>query len=225
MREINDFGPIYAETNLDLLIAEPFNTFSNLIFLVIIIYWARKTKFHFKDYPLIVFCLPILFIGFVGGTIFHATRSHSIWLILDFVPIMILTITAAVRFWQMVTNSKVWGTICPLAIILLTRTFAQVFNLPRNFQISFGYLGLSTAILLPAFIYSYKNDFLGLKQLLLSICFIIIALIFRASDLALATYLPMGSHFLWHIFGALSVHYLISFIYITKTQINNNPED
>ncbi len=219
MREIKDFGPIYAETNLDLFIVEPFNTFSNLIFLVIIIYWSRKTKFRFKDYPLIVFCLPILFIGFVGGSIFHATRSHSIWLILDFVPIMILTITAAVRFWQMITNSKIWGTLCPLAIIFLTRTFAQVIDLPRNVRISFGYLGLSIAILLPAFLYSYRNDFIGLKQLLFSITFIIIALIFRASDQYFGQFIPMGTHFLWHIFGALSVHFLISFIFLTKTKI------
>lgn len=216
IRTIKDFGPVYAETNLDNLIVEPFNAFSNIIFLIIIIYWSRKTKLSFKDYPLIVFCLPILFLGFVGGTIFHATRSHNIWLIMDFVPIFILTITAAVRFWYMVTNSKIWGTVFPLAIIFLTRTFAQVIELPRNVRISFGYLGLSIAILLPAFLLSIRRDFLGMRRLLLAIGFIITALVFRAGDLYLGQFIPIGSHFLWHIFGALSVHNLISFIYITK---------
>ena len=96
---IQDFGPIYAETGKEGFLIEPFNTASNLIFLFLIIYWFLQVKDKWKEHPLIIVSLPILTIGFLGGSIYHATRSHNIWLFLDFMPIMILCLLAMLRFW------------------------------------------------------------------------------------------------------------------------------
>ena len=39
-----DFGPFYAETHMGRLPVEPWNTFSNLAFLAIAVYWAFKIR-------------------------------------------------------------------------------------------------------------------------------------------------------------------------------------
>lgn len=52
--EPNDQGPIYRETDMSRLLVEPWSTFSNLIFLAVFIYFAVKTRFSYKRFPLIV---------------------------------------------------------------------------------------------------------------------------------------------------------------------------
>ena len=89
-----DFGPIYAETDLTRFPVEPWNVASNLIFLIIIFLFARRTRLNYRRYPLVVLALPILAVGFTGGTIFHATRSNRLWLMMDYLPIMILCLLA-----------------------------------------------------------------------------------------------------------------------------------
>jgi len=54
-----DVGPIYAETDMAHFPVEPLNTISNLIFLVLVIYWAYKTRMSVVRYPLIVIALPL----------------------------------------------------------------------------------------------------------------------------------------------------------------------
>ena len=99
-RAIGDFGPTYFETNLDRFPVEPFNTYSNLIFLFILLFFCWRTRGDFRSFPASVLALPILCVGFVGGTLFHATRSYPLWLYMDFVPIALLVVLASLYFWN-----------------------------------------------------------------------------------------------------------------------------
>ena len=113
-----DFGPVYAETDLTRFPVEPFNTFSNLIFLLIVIYFVKKIKGNYKKYPLITFSLPLIFTGFIGGTIYHATRSSPLWLRMDYIPIIITVSGATNYFWQKLLNSILFGTVVWLLIVI-----------------------------------------------------------------------------------------------------------
>jgi hemolysin III len=87
----SDYGPTYTETVPGLVAGsfpvEPWKTWSNLIFVVLFVHIALRSRLDYRRYPLIVFSLPILAVGIVGGTVYHATRSHFMWLFLDFMPI------------------------------------------------------------------------------------------------------------------------------------------
>lgn len=93
-----DSGPIYQETIAGRFPVEPFNTISNFLFLLIILYFSRKVYANYKQHLFLAYCLPVLFIGFIGGTLYHATRSAEIWLLLDWVPIVLLCIATAIYF-------------------------------------------------------------------------------------------------------------------------------
>ena len=209
----NDFGPIYVETDLSRFPVEPWNTASNLIFLLIVIVIARKTKLDWRIHPLLVGGLPILLIGFVGGTLFHATRSRSLWLVMDFVPIFLLSVAAALRLWRSVLGNYVRATIALLLAALVPRFLAAALQLPFHYQISVGYSGLALAILLPAFWVSRVQDWRGVSLLCATTASFAAAVFFRSIDRAGVALLPMGTHFLWHLLGGVSVWCLMEFLY------------
>ena len=208
-----DFGPIYVETDLSRFPVEPWNTASNLIFLVIVIVMARKTRLNWRVHPLLVGGLPILLIGFIGGTLFHATRSRSLWLVMDFVPIFVLSVAAALRLWRSISGNYVRASIALLLAALGPRALAALLQLPFHYQISVGYSGLALAILLPAFWESRRRQWSGAPLLIATTVAFIGAVFFRSIDRAGVALLPMGTHFLWHILGGVSVWCLMEFLF------------
>lgn len=209
-----DFGPLYKETVLGRFPVEPWNTYSNIFFLLLVIYWARRTRFDHCRHPLIITILPILLIGFVGGTIFHATRSNRIWLFMDFMPILICSLLAAVDFWRRVLGSMTKGVLLVLLCFAVLRLFIHSLDLDLRLKITLGYSSLAISLLLPAVIHCVKNYWQNFVLLLGASCSFCIALFFRFIDQGLGAQLfPMGTHFLWHIFGALSVLFLTEYIY------------
>ena len=207
----NDFGPIYVETDMTRFPVEPWNTASNLIFLIIVVYFAWRTKLNYRTHPLIVFGLPVLFVGFIGGSVYHATRSHRIWLMLDFIPIFILTAAAALKFWKAVTGKWSYAVGGLLGCALAPRLIAGLLDLPFHYRISVGYAGLALAILFPAAIECRKNGGANWALLLSTCLAFAVAVAFRTLDRAGIALLPMGTHFLWHLFGGMSVWCLMEY--------------
>ncbi len=221
-----DFGPIYLETNLSRFPVEPFNTYSNLCFLALVLYFAYRTKFSLKDHPLTVSALPILLLGFVGGTIYHATRSHSIWLVLDFVPIAVLSLMAAAYLWHKITRRWILTVLLMVGLVVFPRAFIWTLDFPRSLKITTGYGILALSIILPAIIHCKKQRWKSISLLLLTFVSFSIALFFRWFDQnGAAEHLPMGSHFLWHLFGAVSTAGMMSYLFgveeLTLREIEN----
>jgi hypothetical protein len=221
---IHDFGPIYAETDPSHFPVEPYNSFSNLIFLVIVILYFRRTGLSFAKFPLTVSSLPILFTGFVGGTIYHATRSHSLWLFLDFIPIAVLVFCAAVYFWKRLTSRLLLAILIGPLLLIVLRFILSQFELSRYVVISLSYSAMALTILLPAFIYAFRTHRGILPLLWGSLGFFVIAVIFRSLDSwpQVSALFPMGTHFLWHIFGGISTCLMMEAIYRDEQAFNRN---
>ena len=96
----NDSGPIYLETAMGRFPVEPWNTYSNLLFLALIVFWFLRVRRNIRDHLFIAYCLPVFLLGWVGGTVYHATRSHEVWLFLDWAPIALLALAVAIFFWH-----------------------------------------------------------------------------------------------------------------------------
>lgn len=214
----NDFGPIYTETNMLQFPVEPWNTYSNIIFLLIFLYWLKKIHGGYNKHLLFSIGLPLLLIGFVGGTVFHATRMHPVWLYMDFMPILILLTLTAFHLWYLLTSKLSASIALTFASFGLNFVMRKFVFLPLVWKISLGYSLSAILVLLPAFILSYKHKWNGVGCLLFTIMYFFSAVLFRQIDKGLgAEVFPMGTHFLWHLCGGMSAFYIMKFIYIIET--------
>lgn len=192
---------------------EPWNTYSNVFFVVLLVYLAVRTRLSFARYPLVVISLPILCVGIVGGTLYHATRSNNLWLRMDYMPIMILCLLAALYFWKELFRGFVPALIAVLALFLAIRAPWFIAALPTAFKIGIGYTGMALVLILPAFLLSRREQWFGLKHLLGAVTAFAIAITCRFMDQGIGSeLLPMGTHWLWHIFGALSVYFMFTYL-------------
>lgn len=206
-----DGGPIYAETDLTLFFPEPWNALSSLAILLPAVYWAIKLRGDFKNYTFVYSCIPLLFLGGLGSTLFHAFRSSGWLLLMDVLPTAILTLTVSVYFWFKVLR-KVWLVPVVVAPLLLGRF--MIFNVvPRPYSINAGYLATGLMIFLPVLIFLVKTKFKHGSHIALSALMLAIALVFRERDHMLAEWLPMGSHFLWHLFSGVGAFFLAQYLY------------
>ncbi|MCB0738827.1 MAG: hypothetical protein KDC92_15045, partial [Bacteroidetes bacterium] len=198
----NDSGPIYKETFAGHWpIIEPFNTASNLVFLAIVIYWSFKVFKNVRQQQFLAFATPVLFIGFVGGTLYHGTRSHEVWLLMDWLPIAILTMAVSIHF-QVKNKYPIW-------LVLLISTFpflvgflvyAQL-NIPDKWASAIGYSNMGLVILGPIIHHLYKQNWRDAKWVWIALLLFAFAITFRTVENTSIDVLPMGTHFLWHTFG------------------------
>ncbi|PIY08990.1 MAG: hypothetical protein COZ18_09445 [Flexibacter sp. CG_4_10_14_3_um_filter_32_15] len=215
---VADSGPIYQETILGRLPVEPFNTASNLVFLFVIIYWASKIYPNFHRYRFMTYVIITLSIGYIGGTIYHGTRSHEIWLLMDWVSIFILSVSGVVYFFRKLGIHWLIMVVLVLFPFLLMFTLDAIPSLPRSIKNLIEYSSLAFTILLPIFFYLQKTNWFFKERILIGLLLFCIAIFFRTIDNTEISnnYFSMGKHFLWHIFGALAVHAVISYLYLVK---------
>jgi len=147
----HDRGPIYLETVMGRFPVEPWNTVSNLLFLALIVNWVwRLQRDGIGPHRFIAGALPVLFIGWVGGTIYHATRSANIWLFLDIGPIALLVIATAVFFWRRVRLAWFWIPLVVLGPTVLVMGGVSTLGLPRVMGPMIGYPMMAVSLLLAA---------------------------------------------------------------------------
>jgi hypothetical protein len=211
--ETNDFGPVYKESNFSNIIVEPWAVISNLGFLVIALYWFFKIRYDKKN-SFLLFLLPFLLIGFIGGTMFHATRSNQIWLFMDFLPIIFIFISIMIYFWNK-SGLKWWQILMIIMIPFFIMPILNLVGVSRGGP-SMGYSMMGIFLILPIFYYIFKINKKHWQLAVLAFISALIAIFFRSIDLLVP--FSMGTHFLWHLFGAFGTHLMFLYIY----RINNH---
>lgn len=208
-----DSGPIYRETLMGRLPVEPWNTWSNIVFLAVVLHWARLVYPHAKRHGFLSGALPVLFMGFVGGTVFHGTRSHEAWLLMDWVPIVVLCMACVVLFARRAGLSWWWlGPLLAMPFAWRLLMF-RVWQVPAAIGMNAGYAVLGLVVLLPILLHLHRNNWRSAGWMVASALSFGVAIIFRSLDhSALVRWMPMGTHWLWHVFGGLAVHFLIGYI-------------
>jgi hypothetical protein len=78
-----DGGSFYAETNMQHLFPEPLNTITSCFFLAIAIYWTIKLWGKGRQHAFLSVALILLYIGGIGGTIYHGLRQWRIFIMMD----------------------------------------------------------------------------------------------------------------------------------------------
>ncbi len=220
-----DGGPIYAETvDLSATIVEPWNAASASLFIVIVLVWAWRLRGRYRDYPFLTLCLPILLTGGIGGTLYHAWRSHRVWFLLDVVPISVLGVAVSIYLWLWL-RPKWWHPLLML-VVYAGLTGLGFRTIPHHWAITLSYATMALIIALPLAIVMLRTRFAYIGWIVTALMCFAIALLCRFADPYRPPLFPMGTHWLWHTFGALTTQALSEYIYrlegeATKARLAN----
>ncbi|WP_421764312.1 ceramidase domain-containing protein [Ekhidna sp.] len=210
----SDGGPIYAETDLTTFIAEPWNALSSLAIVLPPLYWAFKLKWDFKNYAFIYFLIPLLALGGIGSFLYHAFRTSNFLLWMDVLPTAIVTVAVSIYFWDRILPKR-WLAISIVVPFIFIR-FAILSYYGGQLAININYFLTGFIIFSPILFYLSRHQYKHLSSIVLSVFFLILSLLFRRLDFSIAEFLPMGSHFLWHIFSGIGAFYLAKYLYLIR---------
>lgn len=225
-----DFGPLYTETPVEIRqlqpydgwIAEPWNACTAFLFVVTALAWAWRLKGRFRQFPFLTMSLPLLFAGGVGGTLYHGLRNWVGFLLLDIFPIYLLGLLATLYLWIRL-GPKIHYVFGMLAFLVGMQTLGH-WKLPLHWSINVSYASLAIIILSPIIIALLRTKFQDVGWVLSSLASFGLAWICRIADAWQPPLLPMGSHWLWHLFGALTTWLLTEYLYrIARTDLRASP--
>ncbi len=215
--QITDGGPWYAETHItDNLIVEPWNAFSSLAIAAPAIYFLWKIRKNPKQYGFLLAAIPFLFLNGIGSTLFHGLRTSRVFLLMDFMPALILTLMITIYFWSRVLP-KWWMSFAVITPIFLMR-FGVIDLIPGQGGINTSYMISGAAFLVPIFLILRKYQFKKTINIVIgAICFVL-AIYFRQVDKEFTEIVAFGTHFLWHIFSGIGAFLLADYLYFIRNR-------
>ncbi|NDE14165.1 hypothetical protein EBZ80_04465 [bacterium] len=217
-----DGGPVYVETPDDLAavhrewrVAEPYNTVSAALFALLALAWLRKLRREHQPSTFLTGCMGILLVGGVGGTLYHGTRASKWFFLMDVGPIFLLVAVASLWLWQ---RSARTGTAWAILLVLGIAQLFAFLRLPPQDAVNASYLLLAAMLFIPL-AWNLKNDkSLGIRWVALAVLSFGIAFFFRVADAwGPEPLIPMGTHWLWHMFGCVSCGGLIKYMHVLMT--------
>ena len=221
-----DGGPIYAETDFSQTIVEPFNAVSAFLFLIVVVYFAQRfsRRGNWREHRFVAASLPFLAIGGLGGTLYHAFRMSKAFLLMDWLPIAILTLAAGIYFLSFLVKPRWWALVIVLGIMAGQMLFFKLVasgTLPinRHMAINTNYAVMAIAVALPILLYLRKRDWVHTRLFVLAVLSFAGAWVFRMLDSAEGMPSP-GTHWLWHLFGAVATLLVIELVYKLKPEQN-----
>ena len=216
---VPDGGPIYRETtDLSLFIVEPWNAYSSLTFLVpaFLFLWQLRGQSSRHSF-LVYFCSPMLILGGLGSTFFHAFRTSPWLLAMDVLPIVLLTLGISIWMWMKVLPKK--ALVIPIIVAFVGLTALSGAFLHGQDRISAGYFVRGVMLFLPCFLFLRQTHFRHSLIFFSAVAFFILALVFRFADEKTAIgFMPWGTHWLWHVSTAVGGYFLGEYL------ISNTPK-
>ncbi len=220
-QRLPDGGPRYAETPLMAPatpwgVAEPYNAATAALFIVLVGIWAWRLRGRYRQYPFLTACMPILLAGGVGGTLYHATRASRLFFLMDVIPISVLALAGAGYLAVRLTGRQAWRWIF-LAVAGYLMCNMLLFQMLRTsnlqWRVNMSYALLAGLLLLPIGVALWRTRLRHAGWVAAGAISFVIAWFFRLVDQQIGLYLPMGSHWLWHIFGAVATHCVVEYFY------------
>ena len=199
MQKPLDGGLIYKETQPENFLVEPWNAFSSLAFLVPAILFAIQLWPQRKTYGFLIYdCAPLLAIGGIGSTLYHAFRT-SVWLtFMDFMPIILLTLGVSVYMWRIVLGK--WLHTIILTVVFISLTLFSMRFLYGQDRVNATYFLRGTFMFLPMLLHAIRSKGAGIGYFSAALLLFVTALLCRYIDEKTdMDILPQGTHFLWHI--------------------------
>ena len=195
-----DIPTEYCERLSHLLGPEPLNVLSNVAFLLAASFAYRAVRSHELKSVALPILLSAVGIASAWWHLFH-TRTGDI---ADTLSIFLFACVAGVLFLYKTFSSKVRVTVFALVTTVLVLGGEQV----RWLNGSMPYVVVLLALGLAGMVYAQKFPSKRLSVLLMFSTFLL-ALTLRSLDSALCSFIPIGTHFLWHILVAFFGYQII----------------
>lgn len=218
--QITDNGPIYAETLIgERPFVEPWNSISSLFIAgagAVFLFKIRKGE---PGYGFILFSAIMLLIGGIGSTLFHGLRTSRWLVVMDFLPIVIVSLTVGLVFWKRVVHNWLLATVIIIALMALRLSLYQqqnALNITGQGLINISYFISGITIFLPCLIFLVRTRFFKSNYLFASLGLMILALVFRTIDKEVTDFIPIGTHFLWHVASGLGAYFMGLYIVATE---------
>jgi len=212
-----DDGPRYVETDFSRWIVEPCNAITAFIFVALAAYWIWRMRGQYGRHRFLCICLPILLAGGIGGTLYHGLRRYVAFFLLDVVPIVILVLMGSIYLWIRL-RPKSWHV---LLLLVALAGFPLLFLMDdrTHLRIVLHYLMLAALVLIPVVIVQVRTRFRYLNLIKLTMVCFGLAILMRFLDPVSAPIFPgLGTHWLWHIGGAITTGLLTEYFFRLETE-------
>lgn len=207
-----DGGMLYAETDMRHFFPEPLNAITSCFFLAIAIYWTFRLWGRWKQHTFLTAALALLYIGGIGGTIYHGLRQWGFFIMMDWLPIMLLCVFAGVYFLGKLTR---WYYALAFVVLYVVFQFYAREQMRESGDIqlfiNINYAVLAGMVLLPVIAYLISTRFRHGRWVGFALVAFILALTFRVADGW--GWFSAGTHFLWHTFGSVAAFCMFQYIY------------
>jgi hypothetical protein len=208
-----DGGMLYTETNLHNLFPEPLNAVTSCFFLAIAIFWSFRLWGEGRQYLFLSICTALLYLGGIGGIIYHGLRRWNVFIMMDWLPIMLLCLMAGIYFLFKIAKWYYGGLllVCYVVFQWFARVYIQQHGDVQLF-ININYAILASMVLFPVLGYLITTKFEHGRWVGFALLAFIFALTFRVADGW--GWLSIGTHFLWHTFGAVAAFCMFQYLYL-----------
>jgi hypothetical protein len=182
--------------------AEPLNALTNLAFiLAALLLWRDARSLNRLDGDIMLLLAWAVAFG-IGSFLFH-TMASTITLWLDVLPIFFFVLT---YLWLSVRRVLRWGHVAALAsagIFLIAQFASGQFSHVLHGALFYA----PTALLLIALTIAYAQRRKQAQMTMVAAtAAFLAALLFRTIDQPVCPIIPVGTHYLWHLFTATTVY-------------------
>jgi hypothetical protein len=217
-----DHGPLYTETPVELkagqpftgTVAEPWNAATAFLFVLIVVYWVARLRGRLKRHPFLAVTLPLLLLGGIGGTLYHGLRNWVGFFLMDVLPIYLLGLIVSVYWWVRL-GPRVQHLLAMIVVLGLLQLLGM-WQLPTPWAIQLSYASLAMLILIPLALVLIRTRARHWPWVATSLVSFGIAWFFRIADTWQPPLLPIGTHWLWHTFGAATTFALAEYVYLIE---------
>jgi hypothetical protein len=217
-----DGGPVYTETPAEIrmqnpypgLVAEPWNAATAFLFVLVATFWFVRLRGRLRRYPFLALSLPLLLVGGVGGTLYHGLRNWVGFFLMDVIPIYLLGLIVSIYWWV-----RLGPRVRHLLSMLVVLAFLQLigmWQLPPHWAINVSYAMLAMLMLVPLSLVLVRTRGRHAGWVATALVAFAVAWFCRLADAWDDPLLPMGSHWLWHTFGAATTTALTEYVYLIE---------
>jgi len=184
---------------------------------VIVAVWGWRLWGRFRSYPFLSCCLPILLAGGIGGTVYHAFRRSTFFFLMDIIPISVLGLAGAIYLAVKLTRRWAWlyigGSV--LVYVVANELLFRVIKPSIMWAVGLSYATLAAIVITLMVLVLAKTRFRHVGWAAGGVVSFAIGFFFRQIDdqSARLLNLTMGTHWLWHTFGAVAVAFGTEYFY------------
>jgi hypothetical protein len=186
--------------------AEPINAITNGAFLIIA-YFVRQLANHRRPVSIETWGLIFLIVAIgIGSGLFHTLATT--WVrVIDVMPILLFQLLYLWVYCRRIMGIRFEYVFGGLVIYVVAAIVCMQFPHILNGSLSYAPAIFFLFLLGLYHIYKVKVE----RYILLSATgLFFISLIFRTIDMAICSYFPLGTHFLWHLCNAIVLYLLMS---------------